>query len=58
MVVMSALEEVESFMINIDNSLEESSLKALEADRNRLLDLIWYMDGCPKEKSRGVGGFG
>jgi hypothetical protein len=55
---MSALEEVESFMMNPGNSPEESSLKALEADRNRLLDLIWYMDGCPKEKSRGIGGFG
>jgi hypothetical protein len=57
-VVISALEEVESFMMNTGNSPEESSLKALEADRNRLLDLILYMDGCPKEKGRGIGGFG
>jgi hypothetical protein len=32
---------------------EDSSLKALEAQSDRLLDFIWYVDEYPKEKDEG-----
>jgi hypothetical protein len=53
LVIRAVMKEAVSFMIKIGETREEDdSQKALEASRDRLLDLNRFVDKYPTEKSK------
>ncbi len=51
--VVTALEEAEKFMEKASETWkEDANLKVLKANRNRLLDFMFYVNNCLQEKRK------